>query len=572
VTRSRDTRARTGDVRSENDPITGRGAARVCIVVAQPHPDALPERGAALDSTGPLERLGPGARLLRVHDASACLARCQSETPDLVVVDRALAGEADRILDRQGRQGPPIVVVDAQGSDERALDAFRRGAADCIAAGPDYAEVLPVVALEQIRHWRTLCERGSAERRIRDLEHANENIIQNMNSALLVVDLDGRIASCNPPAEHILGRRAAELRGTQVLDWFTEVGTDEGLVARTLGEEVSFKGAESSITRPDGTVIPIGVSASPMFGADGEKLGAVAIFQDLSEMNQLRGQVLQSEKMASIGQLAAGVAHEINNPMGFIHANLFQMAEYVGDLHRVWTEVDGLQQAVARGDDEGARAAAGKLAEAAREADVAFVLEDLAKAIRESQEGSERIRHIVQDLRDFSHHDTGERVVADLNQCLDSTANIVWPMMKHLAVLEKAYGDLPEIYCYPMQLKQVFMNLLVNAFQSIEERGPEAGPGHIRLQSMALESEIEILVSDTGMGIDKENLDRIFDPFFTTKKVGTGTGLGLSMCYNIVRRHGGMLTVESQVGEGTTFRLLLPRVEDEEAEKHGSGG
>jgi signal transduction histidine kinase len=251
--------------------------------------------------------------------------------------------------------------------------------------------------------------------------------------------------------------------------------------------------------------------------------------------------------MASIGQLAAGVAHEINNPMGFIHANLFQMAEYLADLRRVWGDVEVLQKVIARGDPEDVRRAADGLAALADEVDVSFLLTDLATAIRESQEGSERIRHIVQDLRDFSHHETGEWVLANVNQCLDSTANIVWPMMKHLAVLEKDYGDVPSIYCFPMQLKQVFMNLLVNAFQALEESvGQSGGTGRIRLHSALRDGA-------------RENLDRIFDPFFTTKKVGSGTGLGLSTSYSIVRRHGGALTVESRVGEGTTFHVFLPR-------------
>ena len=212
-----------------------------------------------------------------------------------------------------------------------------------------------------------------------------------------------------------------------------------------------------------------------MLDGQGERVGAVAIFSDLTEIKQLQRQVLQTEKMASIGQLAAGVAHEINNPMGFIHANLFQMAEYLADLRRVWTYVDSVQKAVTGGDLDDIRAAAADLDSAAREVDVAFLLSDLAKAIRESQEGSERIRHIVHDLRDFSHSDSEQSVLAYINQCLDSTANIVWPMMRHLVVLEKEYRDLPQVYCYPMQLKQVFMNLLVNAYQAIEEKVGESG-------------------------------------------------------------------------------------------------
>jgi two-component system NtrC family sensor kinase len=213
------------------------------------------------------------------------------------------------------------------------------------------------------------------------------------------------------------------------------------------------------------------------------------------------------------------------------------------------------------------RQAAGRLDASAEESQIDFLLSDLAKAIRESQEGSERIRHIVQDLRDFSHLDTGEQALADLNQCLDSTANIVWPMMKHLVVLEKEYAEIPSVACYPMQLKQVFMNLLVNAFQAIEEKiGGRAETGRIRLRTEVRGDAVVVSVSDNGAGIAPENLGRIFDPFFTTKKVGVGTGLGLSSCYSIVRRNGGTITVESELGRGSTFQVQLPIQADEAAD------
>jgi two-component system NtrC family sensor kinase len=176
----------------------------------------------------------------------------------------------------------------------------------------------------------------------------------------------------------------------------------------------------------------------------------------------------------------------------------------------------------------------------------------------------------VRDLRDFSHHDAAERVLADINQCLDSTANIVWPMMKHLVVLEKEYRELPSICCFPMQLKQVFLNLLVNAFQAIEERVGNSGEtGRIRLQSARLGEGVAVSVIDDGVGISPEDLDRIFDPFFTTKKIGSGTGLGLSTSFNIVRRHGGTLSVESHPGEGTTFHVFLPLDMDGEFDAEG---
>ena len=436
---------------------------------------------------------------------------------------------------------------------------FRRGAADCVTLRPNAVEALPVVALEQIRRFRAARERGAAERRIRDLERYTENIIQNMNSALLVVDMDGRITFCNPPAGRILGEDASALRGRAVWDWFGDGSGKGSLLATTISEGVSFKGAERIITRTDGTPVPIGISCSPFFDSAGVKIGAVAIFQDLTEVKQLQSQVLQTEKMASIGQLAAGVAHEINNPMGFIHANLFQMAEYLTDLRRVWDRVDDLHREIEGADIEGVRRAGRELTDLSNELDVSYLLSDLGKAIRESQEGSERIRHIVHDLRDFSHHDTGERVLADVNQCLDSTATIVWPMMRQIVVLEKEYDHLQAILCYPMQIKQVFMNLLVNAYQSIEACVGESGEtGKIWLRTRQRHHGVVVEVSDTGIGIPETHIDRIFDPFFTTKKVGSGTGLGLSTSFNIVKRHGGAITVESKVGEGTTFGVFLP--------------
>jgi PAS domain S-box-containing protein len=378
------------------------------------------------------------------------------------------------------------------------------------------------------------------------------------NVAVLVVDGDGRVVRCNASAAEIFGREQKTLVGCSATAWFPEAAGG-GILARALTEGVRFQDSESWVTRPDGVRTPVAVSCAPIAAPDGRLRGAVASFQDLSGIRQLQQRVLQTEKMAAIGQLAAGVAHEINNPMGFIHANLFQMGEYVADLRRVSEAVDALRKSAELGNAREIVEAAGRLGSVSDEVDVDFLLSDLAKAIRESQEGSERIRHIVQDLRDFSHQDTGEQVRSDLNQCLDSTANIVWPMMKHVIVLEREYEDLPAVLCYPMQLKQVFMNLLVNAFQAIEEKLEVApGTGRILLQTARGGDRVVVSGTDSGGGIDPANVDRIFAPFFTTKKVGTGTGLGLSTAYNIVHRHGGSLDVESAAGGGVTFRLTLP--------------
>jgi len=528
----------------------------VRIVVVQPETFSLGEGG---DVASALRRIGPGVVIEIVHDAGRCLAVCREEPIDLVAVDQALTGACRQVLAALRNGGPPVVVASRSSAPEAALEAFRQGAADCVSLDRGGPEALPVVALEQIRRHRAARERGSAERRMRDLERYTDNIIQNMNSALLVVGLDGRISFANPPASRILGEGIAAIRGRDVSDWFGGEPGGGSLLGATLIEGRSLKGVERTLTRRDGSSVPIGISCSPFFDSDGVKIGAVAIFQDLTEVKQLQSQVLQTEKMASIGQLAAGVAHEINNPMGFIHANLFQMAEYLGDLRRVWQGVTRLRHAVDTEDLAAIRQAGSELTSLSQEIDTEYVLADLVKAIRESQEGSERIRHIVNDLRDFSHQDTGERVPADVNQALDSTATIVWPMMKQIVVLEREYEQLPSVFCYPMQIKQVFMNLLVNAYQAIEARVGESGEtGKIWLRTQKSDDGVIVEVADTGVGIPETHIDRIFDPFFTTKKVGSGTGLGLSTSFNIVKRHGGRLTVESKPGAGTTFRVYLP--------------
>ncbi len=530
-----------------------RAGAEVLIVVLRP------VEPAAVDTPSVLRRLGSEARVEVLHSAAACRARCRDGSVDLIVAESALGAECWELLEQLGATGPPVVVVNRDKSEYAALEAFKRGAADCVVAGEEFADVLPVVALEQIQRWRSARDQGVAERRIRDLESYNQNIIHNLNSALLVVDRDGRIVFSNPPAEEILGESAEALRGRPIWPWFAGVPRDEIHVARTLETGERFKGYESTLTRADGTSVPIGISSAPVSDGAGNKLGAVAVFSDLTEIKLLQRKVLQTEKMASIGQLAAGVAHEINNPMGFIHANLFQMAEYLTDLHRAWDAVGALQKAVEDGDLAEIRCKSDELSAVSKELNIAFVLSDFAKAVRESQEGSERIRHIVNDLRNFSHRDSEHPVLADINQFLDSTASIVWPMMKHIVVLEKEYRNLPKVHCYPMQLQQVFMNLMVNAYQAIEQRIGDSGEaGTIWLRTEPRDGGVAIIVKDTGVGIAPENLDRIFDPFFTTKKVGMGTGLGLSTCFNIVERHGGSLVAESEPGVATAFTVWLP--------------
>jgi len=531
-----------------------RSAAAVRVALLEPSASIGSHR-----SREALERLGAETAVSSFDDVEACLAEAGRHAFDLIVLDLSEREAGWRLLDGLASGGPPVVAVLPQEDEGVALEAFRRGVADCVVAGPDFAELLASTALEQMRRWRLAREHSRLRKSLIELKSYNENIIHNMNSALLVVDREATVTYANPLAERIAGREPGSLVGVPAVDVFPEPA--ELPVWRTLRDGVRSRGVEAVLQRPGGARLPVGMSCSPMSDAQGDRLGAVVLFQDLSGIKQLERQVLQTEKLASVGQLAAGVAHEINNPMGFIHANLAQMAEYVADLTRLFAQVDGLRKAVSAGDLEAATLATEALDRLDVEVDSAFVLSDLAKAVRESQEGSERIRHIVQDLRAFSHE--GHKAVpADLNQCLDSTANIAWTMMKHSVELQKDYGELPLVTCYPRQMQQVFMNLLVNAAQAIEtvrrDDGRSGTRGRIRLHTRVEGDDVVVSVSDTGPGIPPEHLDRIFEPFFTTKEVGEGTGLGLSTSYDIARRHGGSLVARSSAGRGAVFEIRLP--------------
>ena len=275
------------------------------------------------------------------------------------------------------------------------------------------------------------------------------------------------------------------------------------------------------------------------------------------QLTQAQSQLLQSEKMAAIGLLAAGVAHEINNPVGYVNSNLGTLGKYLADIFVVVDKYETVCEP-AKIDNP--------LLEELRKfkatINLDHIREDAKALIAESQQGLERVKNIVLDLKEFSHADSVDQWEwTDVHHELDSTLNIVWGELKYKCEVVKEYGTLPQIYCLPAQLNQVFMNLLVNAAQSIDVRGK------ITLRTGQDGDNVWIEVSDTGMGIRAADIPRLFDPFFTTKPVGKGTGLGLSVSYKIVEKHHGKIEVRSEIGKGSTFRVWLPVQQPDTQEK-----
>jgi signal transduction histidine kinase len=282
-----------------------------------------------------------------------------------------------------------------------------------------------------------------------------------------------------------------------------------------------------------------------------------ALHRQLEETSQLnrklteaQNQLLQSEKMASLGQLAAGVAHELNNPIGFVHSNLGTLEDYLEEIFEVAGACEAAAAKASNPEDFA------RIEMLKKKFDFDYIKTDIFQLMAESKDGLVRVKKIVQDLKDFSRVGETQREWVDIHRCLDSTLNIVWNELKYKCTVSKHYAEnLPLIYCLASQLNQVFMNLLVNAGQSI------TGKGEITLTTRSCPGDsqaIQIVIADTGVGIPAENLRRIFEPFFTTKAVGLGTGLGLSIVYGIIGKHGGQIEVQSAVGQGSTFTITLP--------------
>lgn len=287
---------------------------------------------------------------------------------------------------------------------------------------------------------------------------------------------------------------------------------------------------------------------------------------ELTELNvqftKAQEQLLQSEKMASIGQLAAGVAHEINNPVGYIFSNYGTLESYIDALFEVLSHYESVENNIS------SPAILDELKKVKEKVELDFLKEDIPELMQQSKEGIDRVRKIVQDLKDFSRVDSNiEWQWASLHQGIDSTLNVVNNEIKYKADIIKEYGDIPDVECLQSQVNQVIMNLVVNASHAI---GDERGKIHIR--TSCDDKNVYIEVRDNGSGIPKEIVSRIFDPFFTTKPIGKGTGLGLSLSYGIVKKHNGEFSVTSEPGVGTSFLVSLPIKhvyvdEDEESSK-----
>lgn len=282
------------------------------------------------------------------------------------------------------------------------------------------------------------------------------------------------------------------------------------------------------------------------------KLAHLDISAKNEELAHNQTQLLHADKMASVGQLSAGIAHEINNPTGYVLSNLNVLSDYLITLKELLNQQEALNDALKNKNVEEAYTQLELIQDFKKNNDFDFILEDMESIIPESISGAESIKEISMSLKTFAHGGAVELDFVNVNDCLRNTLKMVKNELKYKCSVVENFEELPKIKAYESQLNQVFINMLINAAHAISEKG------EITLSTRVRDEVVIIDIKDNGGGIDEANLSKLFDPFFTTKAVGKGTGLGLSISYGIVNQHCGKIEVESSLGRGTTFSIYLP--------------
>jgi PAS domain S-box-containing protein len=512
------------------------------VVIVDPYAYNRDEARRQLGAAGyAVAEFGHGAELLTALERGG--------EPELFVISDALPDISGFELVRRIRARPHSSAA-LMMTTARRDSAFRIGG---LTAGVDYYLRKPMNPIELLTAARILLDRRRLVAELHRLSSFQEALLSAMQDVgIVALDNDFRIRYLSPGLSRMVGWTEHELVGRYPMVLNQEIMEDPD-VRRHLDEHRPLGTGRGDVPmrRKDGSVFDVELFRSALKDVDGKVTGYLGVVVDISkrkaaerelaranleltrilgELRMTQGRLVQQAKMASLGQLVAGVAHEINTPLGAVVSN--------NDLFKRC--FDRLQAAVA-----GSEVAANER--------VAKDLAAIADLLDVTHTACERITTIVRELRVFARLDEAEHKDVDLHETLESTLLLVAHLAKGRVEIAREYDALlPHVECHPNQLSQVFMNLIVNACQAIH------GPGKVTLRTQRDGERVRVTVADTGSGISPEHLGRIFDPGFTTKGAGVGTGLGLSICYQIVEAHGGEISVDSRVGEGTRFTVVLP--------------
>jgi PAS domain S-box-containing protein len=407
-------------------------------------------------------------------------------------------------------------------------------------------------------------ERKRAEDVLAESERRYRELTQATLDAILLIDSKEIIQLFNPAAEEMFGYKAEEVIGRPAgilvpPDHRQQDGTGLFRFLESRHADIIGRAIEINVVRSDGAEFPVEIALSRVTHKEtaangGPEAHFLCACRDLTERNKMRSVLIQNEKLASIGLLSAGVAHEINNPLAFVANNLVVLERDIKGLLTLLHKYDAAKEKLAQSDPEWLSG----VAAFEEEIDFTYTRDNLSRLIQRTREGVDRVTRIVHSLRGLARTDTPRHQEISIPDLVENSLEILRGRYKRIGiVVEQDHDPNPRLACVQTQLSQVLLNLLVNAFQALETMNREGG-GKIKIRTRRLDNEMLLEIDDNGPGIAPENLDKIFDPFFTTKDVGEGTGLGLSITHNIVAAHGGRIEVHSEYGNGACFRIFLP--------------
>jgi PAS domain S-box-containing protein len=418
--------------------------------------------------------------------------------------------------------------------------------------------------------------RAAAEGALRASRERLKRITDSLFEGLLVVDHAGQIAFANPSAKRLLGcdPLLGDVEGLALSTFLRlrgkedDVPLESALLPRVFEDGVTLLDDDAVFALASGKAFSVAYACSPLPDDDGRK-AVVISFRDTEQLKAAQREALQSSRLASVGQLAAGIAHEINTPVQYIGDNL----RYVGGaLDKLLRVVGACSPCIAAGTGGAVEThCVREFHDAYAAANIPILSKEAKLAVEESLDGVGQIARIVLSMKEFSHPGTRKKVITDINRALDSTLTVTRNEWKHVAEIDKQFDpSLPPVLCHPGEMNQVFLNLIVNAVHAIQASG-KPSPGRITITTTHDETAVEIRLADTGIGVPEALLDKIFDPFFTTKEVGKGTGQGLAICRDVVvTKHGGAITVDGRDGEGAVFVVRLPvEPRDQDSEREG---
>lgn len=480
----------------------------------------------------------------------------------------------------------PVIVLTGLEEEKIGLQAVKAGAQDFLAKGHIESQILArsiVFSMERKNLVQKLDEQRKA------LERSNMRfytILSNTVDGILIVDQGNFVRFLNPSAIQIFRVKAEDSLGEKL--WFEmdsgprkemplNFVNEDPIYLELLMEEIPWEGENAKLISvrditdrrrareqlekrvQERTMELRNLNQSMIYEivehketADQLRFKSKELEEAHRRLQENQSHLIQTEKLASIGQLAAGVAHEINNPMAFVISNLSTLGNYVSSIKTVLKCYEDLTSVVSKAQSVEIQELVREIENMKSQKELNYILSDIDDLLNETQEGTDRVKEIVKNLKSFARIDEGEIREGDINEGIRSALKMVHNEIKYKGEVITNYGDIPLIQCYPGQLNQVFLNILVNAAQALEKGGT------ITVTTMLEAENIKIVFADTGTGIAPEHIPKLFDPFFTTKEVGKGTGLGLSISHGIIQGHGGKIMVSSKLGEGTVFTIYLP--------------